>query len=64
MKISVNEVTSLAGQSLEMLSFGDRNPKGTTILPRLKAYLIVPVAANFKQFPQSLCQVALSSLSG
>lgn len=32
-KISVNEVTSLAGQSLEMLSFGDRNPKGTSILP-------------------------------
>lgn len=64
MRISVNEVTSLAGQSLEMLSLGDRNPKGTTILPRSKAYLIVPVAGNFKQFPQPLCQVALSSLSG
>lgn len=47
-----------------MLSLGDRNPKGTTILPRSKAYLIVPVAGNFKQFPQLLCQVALSSLSG
>lgn len=63
MKISVNEVTSLAGQSPEMLSFGDRNPKGTTILPLSKAYLIVPVAGNFKPFPQSLCQVVLSSLS-
>lgn len=47
-----------------MLSLGDRNPKGTTILPRSKAYLIVPVAGNFKQFPQPLCQVELSSLSG
>lgn len=47
-----------------MLSLGDRNPKGTTILPCSKAYLIVPVAGNFKQFPQPLCQVALSSLSG
>lgn len=47
-----------------MLSLGDRNPKGTTILPRSKAYLIVPVAGNFKQFPQLLCQVVLSSLSG
>lgn len=45
--ISVNEVTSLAGQSLEMLSFGDRNPKGTALLPGSRAPLIVVVAGNF-----------------
>lgn len=46
-----NEAKSLSGQSWEMLSFGDRNPKGMSILAPSKAYLIVPVAENFNNSP-------------